>query len=296
MVPIAPNARKYLHYAEEKSPPPPPSLNKLVARASQDKASLLTIKSATLPRSKDNLTTVPGAKVPVSTHPSPDQSLSLNAPPVGPLVSSSSNAEDQQTLMDGIESMVRDTMSDVFAGREERERERNFATLTAPVSGLPDLECPLFVPPLLVASPHRILPRCSWVSQDTIDSIGNGMLEIDGLPKLHRTDELRHTYLQRSLKGVYQSLDGGPMEIIIGSTKLQSSFKDPTTFFLTWNIYRSIRTSFESLRGSGLTNWMREVMLFISTIRGALYLSTSSRIMGSTKQHLPRHGSIPTRR
>jgi hypothetical protein len=58
-------------------------------------------------------------------------------------------------------------------------------------------------------------------------------------------------------------LEGGPPEIIIGNTKLQSSFKDSTTFFLAWHIYVSIRTEFKPALAPGLANWTERVLYFV---------------------------------
>ena len=65
------------------------------------------------------------------------------------------------------------------------------------------------------------------------------------------------------MKGIYQPLEGGPPEIIIGTTKLQSSFKDPTTFFLAWHIYVSIRSEFAPTLASGLSNWTERILYFV---------------------------------
>jgi hypothetical protein len=57
---------------------------------------------------------------------------------------------------------------------------------------------------------------------------------MENLPKLHRSDNLQNAYLGRSLKGIYQPLDGSAAEIIVGGSKLHSSFRDPTTFFTSF--------------------------------------------------------------
>jgi hypothetical protein len=64
-------------------------------------------------------------------------------------------------------------------------------------------------------------------------------------------DEFRNMYLKRS-KGIYQPLDDGSAEIVVGTFKLHSSFRDPTTFFLAWQIYISIRAEFKSEMGTCL--------------------------------------------
>jgi hypothetical protein len=96
-----------------------------------------------------------------------------------------------------------------------------------------------------------------------IKLIANGEFQIDWLPKLHRTDDLRNACLKMSLKGVYQSLEGGPAEGILGTTKLKSSFKEPTTFFLTWHIHMSICTTFEQEHVPGLFDWTERLFYLI---------------------------------
>ena len=174
----------------------------------------------------------------------------------------SNQRPDRDDLMGGIEKVVRNTMSNVFASRDGKEGK--FATSAAnhiprrhSEEGTDSPLLPVLVSPA-AAAPRNILSRWPWVEKDTIELIANGGFQIDGLPKLHRTDELRNAYLKKSLKGVYQPLDGGPAEVIMGTTKLQSSFKEPTTFFLAWHIYISIRATFEPTRAAGLD---REVVL-----------------------------------
>ena len=75
--------------------------------------------------------------------------------------------------MDDVEKMVRDAMSDVFARYSEE-----------------------------ADVPRNILSRWPWVEKDTIELIANGGFQIDGLPKLHSTDELQNAYLKKSLKGL----------------------------------------------------------------------------------------------
>ena len=113
------------------------------------------------------------------------------------------------------------------------------------------------------ALPQHILLRWPWVDTETITLIQLGKFDIEALPKLHQTDELRNAHVKRSVKGILQPLDGGPSEILIGTTKLQSSFKDPTTFFLAWQIYVSIRMTFHPNRASGLAFWTERLQFYI---------------------------------
>ena len=65
------------------------------------------------------------------------------------------------------------------------------------------------------------------------------------------------------MTGIYQPLDGGPAEIIVGTSKLHSSFRDPTTFFLAWQIYVSIRSEFKLVMGSRLAYWTERLLYFV---------------------------------
>ncbi len=111
--------------------------------------------------------------------------------------------------------------------------------------------------------PQHVLSRWPWVSEDTIKTIALGNFDIDNLPKLHRSDELRNAYLKRSMKGIYHPLDGGPTEIVVGTSKLHSSFRDPTTFFLAWQIYVSIRAEFKPVMGTRLAYWTERLQYFV---------------------------------
>jgi len=243
-------------------------------RASKDKARV-TIKVATVPKFKSPH---PSEIV----HESPVRILSPISYPADTPVRGGELSDDESPweglplsnqrlyrddLMDGIEKTVRDTMSDVFASRDGKEGK--FATSAAvhlprrySVEGTNSPLLPVRVSPA-AAAPRNILSRWPWVEKDTIELIANGGFQIDGLPKLHRTDELRNAYLKKSLKGVYQPLEGGPAEVIIGTTKLQSSFKEPTTFFLAWHIYMSIRATFEPTRAAGLADWMERLFYLV---------------------------------
>jgi hypothetical protein len=124
----------------------------------------------------------------------------------------------------------------------------------------------LFANPLSAASSpfaQHILSRWPWVPEDTVKNIALGKFEIDTLPKLHRSDELRNAYLKRSMKGIYQPLNGGPPEIVVGTTKLHASIRDPTTFFLAWLIYMSICAEFKPEMGTRLAAWTETLHYFV---------------------------------
>jgi hypothetical protein len=232
------------------------------ARASKDKARV-TIKSAIGSKRKDNLTTASKrqARAPANRPAGPQPSAP--PPPSSAATSETGGDSDDQvlpanldSLMQNIKTLVRDTI------REERGKEGSIVSPVVPaVEGTIAPPSPFVFPP--AADPHHALKRWPWVPQDTLDLIDHGKFDIDSLPKLHRSDELRNAYLRRTLKGIYQPLEGGPPEIIIGNTKLQSSFKDSTTFFLAWHIYVSIRSEFKPSVASGLANWTERVLYFV---------------------------------
>jgi len=175
------------------------------------------------------------------------------------------------TFMDEMERRTRNLITEMFAIRDEKEKAEKIATASAIRGTLVEevieagINSPL--PPVLsrvpMLAPHNVLARWPWVDKDTVELIANGQFDIDGLPKLHRTDSLRNAYLKKSLKGIYQPLEGGPSEIIVGTTKLQSAFKESTTFFLAWHIYMSIRTTYQPERGSGLVDWTSRLFYFL---------------------------------
>ena len=144
-------------------------------------------------------------------------------------------SNDRSNLMSGIERMVHQTMSEVFTNQIEEgsclaTMEADSISRVRPdIGNNPSSLSSLLSPTATTA--HHILAQWPWVGQETIDLISQGKFEIDNLPKLHQSDDLQNVYLKRSMKGIYQPLEGGPPEIIISTTKLQSSFKDPMTFF-----------------------------------------------------------------
>jgi hypothetical protein len=115
------------------------------------------------------------------------------------------------------------------------------------------------------AMPQHVLSRWPWVPEDIVKSIANGNFDIDSLPKLHRSKDLRDVYLKRSMKGggIYQPVDGSAIEIVTGTSKLQSSFRDSTTFFLAWQVYTSIRTEFKLEMGTRLAHWTERLLYFV---------------------------------
>jgi hypothetical protein len=111
------------------------------------------------------------------------------------------------------------------------------------------------IAPLSASIPRHILLRWLWVDVETVNLRQLGRFEIESLPKLHQTDESRNAYIKKSVQGFLQPLDGGPSEVLIGTTRLQASFKKSNTFYLAWDVYMSIHTAFHSDRASGLALW-----------------------------------------
>ena len=172
--------------------------------------------------------------------------------------------------MQDIQMMIQGSITEPFAVRDGKEKEGNFATSipTAPVAeghlaGRGTIPPPSFSLTSPLAMPQYVLSRWPWVLEDTIKTIALGNFDIDNLPKLHRSDELRNAYLKRSMKGIYQPLDGGPREIVVGTSKLHSSFRDPTMFFLAWQIHVSIRAEFKPVMGTRLAYWMGRLQYFV---------------------------------
>jgi len=232
------------------------------SRIAKEKAKR-TIKTATTSKSKipitrpvvisvNNSDLSPGSESPLEGSPEPQRRAYHN------------------DLREDIEKMVRDTMAKVLASQDEKEKEGSAVNSAAALQmpgkssdeGTDSSSLPMFAPPA-AAAPRIILSHWPWVEKDTIELIANGYFKIDVLPKLHRTDELRNAYLKKSLKGIYQPLEGGPAEVIVGTTKLHSSFKEPTQFFLAWHIYMSIRTMYEPVRAAGLTAWTERLFYLV---------------------------------
>jgi hypothetical protein len=221
-----------------------------------------TVRTAVVPKTRAppvsaTVHTGPGHNLPSVSRP---RSTELASGGESSDVDESSN--NRGTLMEDIQEMIQGSIAEALAIQDEKETGDNFATglPTAPVARgrpagtgiVPPSFSSLTSPP---AMPQHVLSRWHWVSEDTIKSISLGNFDIENLPKLHRSDALRNAYLKRSMKGIYQPLDGGPAEIVVGTSKLHSSFRDPTTFFLAWQIYVSIRAEFKPEMGTRLAYW-----------------------------------------
>jgi hypothetical protein len=100
-----------------------------------------------------------------------------------------------------------------------------------------------------------VLSRWPWVDKTLIQNVANGEFDIYQLPKLHREETFRNRHIAKSIDGVNIPAHGGIPTIVHGSTKLQSTFKDLSSFLQAWLIYVSIRVSYAPERGSGLAFW-----------------------------------------
>jgi hypothetical protein len=98
--------------------------------------------------------------------------------------------------MGDIQRMIHGSIAEAFAVRDGRAEE-NRTLYTGPVH---PLSSAIFTPTL--ATPQHVLSRWPRVPEGTIKSIALGAFDIDNMPKLHRSDELRNAYLKRSLKGI----------------------------------------------------------------------------------------------
>jgi len=177
----------------------------------------------------------------------------------------------QRELMEKIDTRVRATMMGMF--EQDVDKMGKVATAaTVRVLGEEKLgekdTSPLpFITPSPIATPApplNILSHWAWVETETVELIANGKFDINTLPKLHRKDELRNAYIRKVVKKIYQPFTDGPSEIMIGITKMQASFKDSTTFFSAWQVYISIRTSYQPKRGPGLADWTERLFYLIS--------------------------------
>ena len=238
-------------------------------RVAKGKA-IATIRVATVPKPKTPRVPATSRAPPGHTLPSISHQAS-ESPPGGESSEPDESSDDRGILMEDIQKMIQGSITEALAARDGKEKELgNFATSlpTAPVArgyfagtGTVPPPSPSFTSP--PALPQNVLSRWHWVSEDIIKNIEIGKFDIENLPKLHRSDELRNAYLKRSMKGIYQPLDGGPAEIVVGTSKLHSSFREPTTFFLAWQIYISIRAEFKPAMGSRLAYWTERLHYLI---------------------------------
>jgi hypothetical protein len=204
-----------------------------------------------VPRVRAGSTTAkPWAPAPPRTPQPPPRGGNSSSDPSSDSESDSNHS--QGTHMDDIQRTIENSIAAAFATRDGQG-------LVADTGTIP----PFFTSPS--AMPQNVLSRWPWVPEDIVKSIATGNFDIDNLPKLHRSEDLRNAYLKRSMKGggIYQPLDGGAIEIVAGTSKLQSSFRDSTTFLLAWQVYTSIRTEFKPEMGTRLAHWTERLLYFV---------------------------------
>ena len=107
-----------------------------------------------------------------------------------------------------------------------------------------------------------VLSRWPWVDKSTVESIANGEFDINNLPKLHREEETRNRHTKKVTEGIHFPTDGSRPELVTGRTKMQTAFKDLSTFPSAWLFYVSIRISYTPERGSGLTHWTERLVYY----------------------------------
>jgi hypothetical protein len=148
--------------------------------------------------------------------------------------SSSSGSEDSELSWRGLFSPPpqdsrrpprqlpdKETLTDMMRGVVETILAEKATMREAPIGGglgtaLQTGMAPHPLPAILATGlPHHILLRWPWVEADTVNLIQLGNFDIDTLPKLHQSDQLRNAYVKK-VKGILQPLDGGPAEVFIG--------------------------------------------------------------------------------
>ena len=215
------------------------------ARAAKEKGrttiSTTTVPKPRAPRASATVHTGPGPSPPSvsrSRFPSVSRSRSTESALDGESSDVDELSNNCGTLMKDIHEMIQGSKTEALAVRDGKKKGGNFATglPTAPV----DRGCPAGT-----AMPQHVLSRWHWVSEDMIKFISFENFDIENLLKFHRFDELRNAYLKRSMKDIYQSLNDDSAEIIIDTSKLHFSFRNPMIFFLAWQIYISIQAKFK---------------------------------------------------
>ena len=90
----------------------------------------------------------------------------------------------------------------------------------------------------------NVLTRWSWIDLPTAESIANDSFEINSLPKLHQDEGLCNHHITKTFESFIIPLNGSKPELISGHMKMQSTFRDLSTFLSAWLIYISMHTSY----------------------------------------------------
>ena len=114
-----------------------------------------------------------------------------------------------------------------------------------------------------IQTPLNYLARWPWVDAALINSIALGEFDIYSLPKLHPDEDYRNRQIAKVAEGIRVPLNGGQPEVMIGRTKMHIAFKEPYTFFSAWQIYISIRSTYDSTRAPGLAFWTEKLFFWL---------------------------------
>lgn len=117
----------------------------------------------------------------------------------------------------------------------------------------------------MTGNPHslNVLSRWPWVDKATVELIANGEFDINNLLKLHREEDPRNRHTRKVTESVHFPTDGSKPELMVpGRTKMQSAFKDLSTFLSAWLFYVSIRVSYMPERGFGLAHWTERLLYY----------------------------------
>jgi len=119
------------------------------------------------------------------------------------------------------------------------------------------------IPTVVQSAPLNYLARWPWVDAALINSIALGEFDIYSLPKLHPDEDYRNRQIAKVAEGIRVPLNGGQPEVMIGRTKMHIAFKEPYTFFSAWQIYISIRSTYDSTRAPGLAFWTEKLFFWL---------------------------------
>jgi hypothetical protein len=175
--------------------------------------------------------------------------------------------EGYETGLDAVKTTIHDNQIEARQANlnifnQLMERLDNLGTAPAERTRI-DSQAPGTLPGTSSLVAVNVLARWSWIDLPTAESIANGSFEINSLSKLHRDEGLRNRHVAKTFESFIIPLDGSKPELVSGRTKMQSAFRDLSTFLSAWLIYISVRTSYCPERGPGLASWT-ERLVFLS--------------------------------
>ncbi len=75
---------------------------------------------------------------------------------------------------------------------------------------------------------------------------------------------MRNRHIRATAEGIFNPFDKSkPAEILVGQTKMHQAFKDSSTFFSAWNVYASIRSTYQPERAPGLFLFAERIYFLI---------------------------------